>query len=151
MNTLRKSILIGLTVLGMGTATMAVHADEGARGHMAMHGDGARFAERVGKHLADLHGKLKLTAAQEAGWSAFAAAATPRAPAARPDRAGFAKLSAPERLEQWIARSKERLGAQENTLAALKTFYATLTPEQKKIFDDNVPGGEHGRHHHLRR
>jgi Spy/CpxP family protein refolding chaperone len=60
------------------------------------------------------------------------------------DRAAFKKMTAPERMESRIAMSKERISRQETRLASLKTFYAVLTPEQQKVFDDNVPGGEHG-------
>jgi len=60
--------------------------------------------------------------------------------------------SAPERCEKWIDKSKQHIGLQETRLAALKIFYAVLTPEQQKVFDDNVPGGEHGpkRGHQMR-
>lgn len=149
MNTLRKSFLIGLTVLGMGTATLAAHADEGCHGGAAMHAmHGAKAGERMVKHLAALHDKLKLTTAQEPAWAAFAAAVKPTPPANRPDRAAIAKMTAPERLEKWIAVSKDHVAKMENSLPALKTFHAGLTPEQQKIFDDNVPGGAHGHRGH---
>jgi hypothetical protein len=32
-------------------------------------------------------------------------------------------------------------------LAAIKTFYATLSPLQQQIFNDNVGGGMGGRRH----
>ena len=148
MNTLSKSFMIGLTVLGISTASMAAPVDKGHQGHAAMHkADGAKFGERMAKHMAALHDKLKLSAEQEPAWTAFVAAATPSAPAARPDRAEFAKLTAPERLEKWITLSQERIAKQQNILTALKTLYAGLTPEQKKIFDDSVPGGMHAGKH----
>lgn len=148
MNTLSKSFMIGLTVLGISTATIAAPVattvDKGHQGHAAMHkADGAKSGERMARHMAVLHDKLKLSAAQEPAWTAFVAAATPPTPAARPDRAAFAKLTAPERLEKWITLSQERIAKQQNILTTLKTLYAGLTPEQKKIFDDNVPGGMH--------
>ncbi|MEG0885841.1 MAG: Spy/CpxP family protein refolding chaperone, partial [Janthinobacterium sp.] len=102
---------------------------------------------------ARLHDKLKLTAAQEPAWATFTAANAPKKPMGdwKAKREAMAKLSAPERMEQWIAMSKERIASQESRLASLKTFYAVLTPEQKKVFDDSVPGGKHGgmrgRHH----
>ena len=175
MNTLRKSFLIGMTVLGMGTATLAAHADEGkpmaGHGHgkcqdgMAGHGHGkwqegmagheshaGKWQERMAKHAAMLHDKLKLTAAQEPAWKTFTASMLPQAPGAKPaqmahmDHAAIARMSAPERMEKWIAFSKERTATQEAGLAALNTFYAVLTPEQKLVFDDSVPGGRHGHH-----
>ncbi|MFT5643240.1 MAG: protein CpxP [Janthinobacterium sp.] len=66
------------------------------------------------------------------------------------DRSTFGKMSAPERLETWIAREQEHINARETGLAALKTCYSVLTPEQQKVFNDNMPGGEHGpRHGHM--
>jgi protein CpxP len=148
MNTLSKSLMIALTVLGISTATIAAPVatsdEKGHQGHAALHkADGAKSGGRMARHLAALHDKLKLSTEQEPAWTAFVAAATPSAPAARPDRAAFAKLTAPERLEKWITLSQERIAKQQNILTTLKTFHAGLTPEQKKIFDDNVPGGMH--------
>lgn len=153
MNTFRKSLLIGLTAFGMATAGIAAHAQnaapEGRHGHMAQQeAGGAKFGERMAKHQAMLHDKLKLSSAQEPAWSAFTAATAPPPPGARPDRAAMAKMTAPERLEKWIALSKQRITAQESHLAALKTFYAVLTPEQQKIFDDSMPRGGHGHRGH---
>lgn len=145
---MRKTLAIAVTVLGLGTAALAAHADDGRRGGhdcAAMHEGGTgKFAERMAKYHARLHDKLKLSAAQEPAWSTFTAAAMPKMTGTRPDRAAMEKMTAPERMEKWMALSKERAAAQESRLAALKTFYAQLTPEQKKIFDDSVPGGEHG-------
>ena len=44
-------------------------------------------------------------------------------------------MPAPARMEQHIAMAKQRVAAMETRLAALKAFYAVLTPEQKKTFD----------------
>ena len=145
MNTLRKSFVIALTALGMGTATLTVQADEMPHDRAAMHeADGAKHSERMAKHMAELHDKLKLSAAQEPAWATFVAAATSHGPAARPDQAAVAKMTAPERMEKWITLSQVRLAGQQNRLAALKTFYARLTPEQRKIVDDNMTGGMRG-------
>ena len=162
-HTVRKHLVIALSVLGMGAASLTVHAQQAPAGApaatsnpKAMH-DGQRMhrgnpAERMAKYQARLHDKLKLTAAQEPAWATFTAANAPKKPNGdwKAKREAFAKLSAPERMEQWIAMSKERIAGQESRLASLKTFYAVLTPEQQKVFDDSVPGGKHGgmRGHH---
>lgn len=154
-NSLSKKLIIAMSVLGMGAASLTVHAQEAAAGAPAasapapgQHGGhrGGNPAERMAKYQARLHDKLKLTAAQEPAWTTFTAANAPKAPAGdwKAKREAFAKLSAPERMEQWIALSKERIAGQESRLASLKTFYAVLTPEQQKVFDDSVPGGKHG-------
>lgn len=157
MTTLRKNLIIAMSVLGMGAASLTVHAQEAAASAPAastkMQHDGQRGqhrggnpAERMAKYQARLHDKLKLTAAQEPAWATFTAANAPKKPMGdwKAKREAMAKLSAPERMEQWIAMSKERIADQESRLASLKTFYAVLTPEQKKVFDDSVPGGKHG-------
>ena len=169
MKTLRKNLIIAMSVLGMGAASLTVHAQEAAAsapaasapaasapaasskmqhdGHRGQH-RGGNPAERMAKYQARLHDQLKLTAAQEPAWATFTAANAPKKPMGdwKAKREAMAKLSAPERMEQWIAMSKERIASQESRLASLKTFYAVLTPEQKKVFDDSVPGGKHGGH-----
>ncbi len=144
-----KRILIGLTVLGlgagMGTTALAQETNEPAKPHAAkMH----EMQEKMAQHHAMLHEKLKLTAAQEPAWATFGASmksnAKPGERGARMDRTALKAMSAPERMETRIARSKEHISRQETRLASLKTFYAVLTPEQQKVFDDNVQGGEHG-------
>lgn len=160
MNTFRKSLLIGLTVIGMGAASVGVQAQEAAAQvtaqAAAQHSRptpeqrAGKMAERMARHQAKLHDKLKITAAQEPAWNAFLAAgkAQQGQQGQRPQRGEFARLSAPERLEKWIAMSKQRIGMQESRLASLKTFYAVLTPEQQKTFNDSVPGGHRGGHGH---
>ncbi len=159
-HSVRKHLIIALSVLGMGAASLTVHAQQepagapaassnpkaihdGPRTHRAERGNPA---ERMARYQARLHDKLKLTAAQEPAWATFTAANAPKKPAGdwKAKREAFARLSAPERMEQWIAMSKERLADQESRLASLKTFYAVLTPEQQKVFDNSVPGGKHG-------
>jgi Spy/CpxP family protein refolding chaperone len=41
-----------------------------------------------------------------------------------------------------IAHNKAKQTYLEEALAATKTFYATLTPEQRKVFDELTPFGE---------
>jgi hypothetical protein len=156
MNSIRKSLLIGMTVLSLGTVGAAARADDtpaaGRHGQqmtqeqrdakMAEHK--AKFAAMVAKRQAALHDKLKLSAAQEPAWASFVAATTPQWPAGRPDRASAAQLSAPERMEKHLEMSKQHIAKQETRLAAVKAFYAQLTPEQKKTFD------EAAKHHHGR-
>jgi len=111
-----------------------------------------RMQEHRAKRLAALKEKLKLTSAQESAWTTFASASQPPAGArpARMDRAEFAKLTTPERLERMQARHAERSARFAKRAEATKTFYAALTPEQQKTFDaETVHAGMHGhRGHH---
>ncbi len=120
--------------------------------------DPAQRIERMqayrAKRLAALKEKLQLTPAQEGAWSGFTAATQRPAGAAlqRPDRAEFAKLTTPQRLERMQARQTERSARFAQRADATKTFYAALTPEQQKTFDaETLHTGHHGhgaRGHH---
>ena len=150
MNKLHKSILIGMTVIGLGATAVAARADIGEcdrMGRMGGYGHGwssEKMQERIAKRQADLHAKLKLSAAQEPAWKTFTDSMKPGDMMQRPDRAEMEKLAAPERMEKMLGLMKDREARMSSHLAAMKTFYATLTPEQKKIFDANF--GPRGRH-----
>jgi len=149
MNTLRKSLIIGMTVIGLSSA-MGAQAQEATtphhRAYAATKFDPAKRAEHVAQRQQKLHDALKLTAAQEPAWATYIAAMKPQTPVGRADRVSFKDLPAPERMEKALERQKEHLAKQESRLAALKTFYAVLTPEQQKAFDTATV--RQGRHHH---
>ncbi|HEX9171943.1 MAG TPA: Spy/CpxP family protein refolding chaperone [Telluria sp.] len=158
MNTIRKNVLIALAALATGAAAIGVQAQSPAQGQaptqtQAQGGPGhhgaamtpeqrqARHAERMAQRQAKLHDLLKLTPAQEPAWAAYVAASKPLAAPTQADRQAWSSLSAPARLEKRIALQKQHIAVMESHLAALKTFYAQLTPEQKKLFD------QHAQHH----
>jgi Spy/CpxP family protein refolding chaperone len=67
----------------------------------------------------------------------------------RPDRAEFARLTTPERIDRMRAMRSERIAEMDKRGDATKTFYASLTPEQKKVFDqETLRGRGEGRHGH---
>ncbi|WP_332877760.1 Spy/CpxP family protein refolding chaperone [Massilia sp. S19_KUP03_FR1] len=152
MNNFRKNVLIGLTVLGMGTATMGVQAQSAAPDStQGRHGTAAtqeqrqaKMAEFAAKRSARLHDELKITPAQENAFRAYIASLKPQTPHARGERANFKEMSAPARMEQMIAMQKQRTAEMEARLPALNAFYAQLTPEQKAVFDKQ---GMHRRSH----
>ncbi|WP_432381158.1 Spy/CpxP family protein refolding chaperone [Duganella sp. P38] len=156
MNILRKSILIGFTVLGMAAA----HAQESApaqRPHGAHQQPTkeqvqARMAEMYAKRQARLHDLLKLTAQQESAWASYQAAIKPAAPdGQRPQRKRMDKLTAPERLNLALDMTKKREAFLENRVKAVTAFYAQLNPAQQTLFDEHGlrgPRGEHGRRGH---
>lgn len=159
MKNFRKSLLIGATVLGLSSAAFMSNAqpapgERGGPDRASMRGhhwhDGARSPERMKQRMAEhqsaLHGKLNLTPGQEAAWQEFTAAMTPNDQRKRPDRAEWEKLSAPERMEKQLTLMKEGEARMASRLAATKTFYAILTPEQQKIFNENfLSGRRHGK------
>ena len=117
-----------------------------------------RMKARHEQHLAQLKTKLQLKPEQEPAWSTFAGAMAPPAQAGtRPDWSEVMRLNTPERIERMKSLHQQRqneMNAQmERRGEAAKTFYAALSPEQKKVFDDETRqhmarmarGGEHGR------
>ncbi|MGB9992172.1 Spy/CpxP family protein refolding chaperone [Pseudoduganella rhizocola] len=158
MNTLRKSFIIGMTVIGMGSAAFSAHAQDTAakprHAYTDTKFDPAKFAEKRAARQQKLHDALKLNASQETAWNNYMAAIRPSHPAGRAERVDFKALNAPQRAEKMLEFSKLRVQHQETRLAALKTFYAALTPEQQKTFDEATArkGRGHGhrgmmRHH----
>lgn len=97
-----------------------------------------RMKERMGQRATELKARLKLSAEQESAWSAYAAAMKPPANPPMPNRAEIAKLSTPERLDRMRELRKQREAEFDKRDAATRTFYGTLSAEQKKIFDDNT-------------
>lgn len=161
MNTIRKNIVIALTAFGLAGAALGVQAQtqapapaEGRHGHaMTMEQRQAKMAEFKAKRAerqAKLRDALKLTPAQQPAWDAFVASMKPAQQgdrAARPDRAQLATLSAPQRLQMRIERQKQRTARMEARLSALNSFYSVLTPEQRKVFDEQAKQRRGGRHH----
>lgn len=119
-------------------------------------GDPARMQERmlelrrarIARHQADLKETLQLTPAQEGAWTTFAAAMQPPANWQRPDRAEFARLTTPERLDRMKALRTERMARMDQRAEATKVFYAALNPIQKRVFDlETARRGQHGGGH----
>jgi protein CpxP len=152
MNTLRKQVLIALTVLGIGSAACAVQAQttppQGRHANAASQQERmAKWGEHMAKRQAKIHDALQLTAAQEPAWAAYQAAIKPAAGMGdHGDRAAWTTLSAPARMEKMIGMAKQHTAAMESHLAALNTFYAVLTPAQKKAFDAATMHGGRGHH-----
>lgn len=124
----------------------APHLQEARRAGMA-----ERMEQRRDARLAKLKETLKIAPEQEAAWSAFVARTAPEGkPPARDDRrAGredWRKLSTPERLDRMEAFKAERDAEMAKRNDAVRSFYAALTPEQQKVFDERATGPRPGRH-----
>jgi glucose/arabinose dehydrogenase len=115
-------------------------------------------SERVETRLAQAKTKLKITAAQEAQWNAFAdvtrrhaKAADERIKAMRDGKESQAKrLTAVERLERRQQMAVDHSQRLTEVIAAAKPLYAALSAEQKAIADDMLTPrrGHSGRGHH---
>ncbi len=114
-----------------------------------------RMQARIAQRLAALKVRLGLAPQQEGAWETFAAAMQPthdalsRRAAMRADRNDT--LTTPERIDRMRARRSERDAAMDQRFDATKAFYAQLSAEQQKTFDENAQRdrrmGRHGRHH----
>lgn len=147
------------TTTGPGTVPGATTAAGGAPNsgmmmrHEGGHRDPAKMQAMITKRLGELKAKLKLAPEQDAAWTTFTAAMTPPAMAGkgggmggmagmameRPNPADMAKLSTPERVDKMRAMHDQRHAAMTTRMnqrgEAAKAFYATLTAEQKAVFD----------------
>lgn len=115
-------------------------------GHGMERHDPAKMQAWIAQHQTNLKARLKITAAQEAAWSSYTAAMQPpaRQPHMTPEqRAEIDKLPTPERIDKLRALRAQRMAemnaAQDKRDEATKTFYAALSPEQKKTFDAEHP------------
>lgn len=143
----KKRILVAalaVAALGLGGTAYAVKGETDCRGAMA----GKSPAEFAGARLDKLHADLKLQPEQEKAWADWSTPIKARAASMkRPDFEAMSKLPAPERMAQMLARMKAHEQEMEAALAATRSFYDVLTPEQRQVFDAFKPFGERGRRH----
>lgn len=107
------------------------------------HRDPAKMQAFVAKHQAELKARLKITASQEATWTAYTSAMQPPARMGErltpEQRAEFDKLTTPERIDKMRALRTQRMAdmnaAMDKRGEATKALYAALSPEQQKTFD----------------
>lgn len=141
MNSYRKIVQSLLLAAGVGVFVAGpVMAEQGC-GHMGGNPEGR--AKMMEQHHNHLHDALKLTAEQEPAWKKLMESEAPRPALSGGQPEDWAKLNAPERAEKMLELSKARQVQMTEHVAALKAFYATLTPEQQKAFEDfhNAPRG----------
>ena len=137
---------------GMMGGASAMH--DGMHHERMDHMDADKMQALMDKRHAALKAKLKLTPAQEGAWSTYTAAMKLPVDLMKrhhADQAELAKLTTPERIDKMKAMRTEHMNDMNAVMDkrgdATKAFYATLTPEQKKVFDANTmrPQGN-GRH-----
>jgi len=141
MTTYRKTLQSVLLALGMGALLAApAFADPGCpqEGRHA-----AWQAKNIEAHHQKLHEALKLTPEQEGGWKKLIESEQ-HGPALA-GQEDWSKLKAPERAEKMLELAKIRQAAMAEHVAALKTFYASLTPQQQNTFEE-FHQAHHGHH-----
>jgi protein CpxP len=132
-------------VTGALTATAAAAAPTARADHQKKRDEHrAQHAKHMQERMDKFKAALQLTPAQQPAWDTFTQAMRPAggaqpAPRALPgDRAEFAKLTTPQRIEKMRNMRAERNAAAERREQATTTFYAALTPAQQKTFDEQA-------------
>src|SRR3954464_2674395 len=151
-----RNIAVGMaTALALGASVVAGQA-QGATGHGRGHGDPVAAADQ---RLARLKSDLKITAAQETPWNAYAEQVKQHANEMQAlhntmhnSAPGNTRPTAPERVERQAQFAKQQQEYLEKLAVVTKDLYATLTPEQKTLADQRLGGGRrfamgHGSQH----
>jgi LTXXQ motif family protein len=145
MSPIRKNVLAAALLACASLTTAGAFAQSPPPPPGGMQGPGAARFEHMreahARHLAELKLKLMLTPAQQGAWDAFTAAQQPPAPPAGgwgADRAAFAQMTTPQRLDKMQQMQTERAAMFAKRADATRTFYAALTPDQQKVFDLNT-------------
>lgn len=137
MNSYRTIVSSLLLVSSLGFVAVPAFAassgcgPSGGRGEFFEH-----RIERMAQHHKKLHESLKLTPEQEGAWKKLMDAEQPMGKMEKRNAEDWSKLTTPERADKMLERMKEHQARQVEHVAALKEFYAVLTPEQRKTFDD---------------
>jgi periplasmic protein CpxP/Spy len=141
VNKSAKMMVAGLAIAALSASVYARGNQDCGYGVPGQMSD--RQIERMEKvreeHQAALHGKLKLTAKQETAWKKFTASQPFPGKTARLDPVEMKKLTAPQRMEKSLEHMRTMEKTMTEHLAAVKEFYAVLTPEQQKVFDEQTP------------
>jgi protein CpxP len=112
------------------------------------HWQHAKHSENFEKDMSTLHDALALSQSQQLAWHDFTVALKPKAHEAQYDRAKLSQLPTPDRLDQMLSMMKLRQEKMASNVQSIKSFYSTLTPQQKTIFDQKF--NEHFQHQHQR-
>ena len=142
-----RNFAVGLAAtLALGAAAGAVqaHGASGGASDGRGHGDPVAAADQ---RLARLKADLKITAAQEPAWNAYAEQIKQHAGEMQAQHgtmhdsnSGNTRPSAPERVERQAQFAKQQQEYLERLAVRTKDLYATLTPEQKTLADQRLGG-----------
>jgi hypothetical protein len=136
------ALIAGLALpFGLATASLAQNAPPAPPAAGAPH---HRDPAEMRAHMADhLRAALQLQPSQDAALNAFLEAMKPPADMDHSGMRGqpgeMAHLTTPERLDKLLARADEHHARMLAHIAAVKQFYAQLSPSQQKAFDAMGP------------
>lgn len=129
------ALIAGLTGLAVAQNTMA-HTEKSHAGHMEK--KNGHSTERHTRHLAELKVKLNLQASQDAAWNTFAQSMHHPVDMAHSEHANFEEMTTPERLDHMQSMKAVRDAGMQQHAEATKSFYASLSADQKRTFDEET-------------
>lgn len=148
---LRTTLMLTLisSALTLGVATSAEHGGKmgmekhkmGCGSMSMMQGGMMDSVARAEKHLSELKAELKLTNDQEPAWQTFSDQVKDQAKSMafmhdkKKEEMKDMSKSAPDMMAMMASMMKEHAQNMSTMADNVKTFYATLTPEQKTAFD----------------
>ena len=156
----KRAAAAGVLCLGLAAAAVSAGAQDrgpGPRGGDRPAEHQKMFEQFRQKHEQLLHDLLQIRPDQEGAFKAFLAAAERKPGERGPGREGrpdARPMTTPERLDRMAQRMAEHQQRFQKVAAATKSFYAALSPEQRKAFDAMPQGmgrggggfGGHGHH-----
>ena len=115
---------------------------------------GRNSADRVEQRITDLHGKLRITADQEAQWSKVAEVMRENATTIRTridERSASLKaMTAIDDLKSYRMLADEHADGLKRLIPVFETLYVNMTPEQQKnadrVFGEHQRRGHHNDH-----
>ena len=145
-----KSPLIAALSAGVALSVMAAGATfaQPTQAPAAPRAEHVKREHNPAEHAQRLRATLQLTSAQEPALQAFIAASAQHRGdrmERRPQRQEMQKLTTPQRLDRMAATMAERQQRCAQHAAAVRQFYAQLTPAQQKAFDAMHQGRGHKR------
>ncbi len=102
---------------------------------------GSTVAQTSPPQIAQLHDALHLSAQQNDAWQAYAKATTPNPQVLSRRRSAqqlLPQLPTPRRIALMEAVMEDQLADFHRQSAAVGAFYAQLTPEQQRVFDQQT-------------
>ena len=113
-------------------------------------------ADRIEKHIADMHAQLHITPAQQSEWDQFAGVMRENAAAMHDTmekrRTGFGTMNAADNMESYARVAEQHAQNMQKLATSFKVLYASMSDEQKKnadvVFRSHGPVQGHGKKSH---
>ncbi len=113
----------------------------------------ASRADRIEKHIADMHAQLHITPAQQAEWDQFAQVMRENAAGMNDKmetrRSGFGSMNAADNMESYAQIAEQHAQNMQKLATTFKVLYGSMSDEQKKnadaVFRARGPAQGHGK------